>query len=720
MSLFQHCATRALVLAPTGRDAVLVRSLLKDIGVVADACADIMSLALQLYEGAALAILAEEALREVDLRPIAGFLADQGEWSDHPFILLTRRGAMPGRDPELMRIANSLGNVSFLERPFHTATLHSMVRTAMRNRQRQYQARSRHEEIIEREQQLQHALNAGRLGSWSLDVDGLRLDTSTTSRAHFGREARESLSFEELVASIHSEEKPRRLEELHSAIQSGKDYISEFRNYWPDGTEHWVDVRARALKEAEGRVTRFVGVSSDITARKIAELERERLMAELAAERTALSNLTRTLEQRVEQGTAQLRAEIATREKTQLQLLQAQKMESVGQLTGGIAHDFNNLLMAIMGSLQILRKRIPEEAGTRRMIEGAMQAATRGASLTQRMLAFARQQELRTISTDLGVLIEGMHELLQRSIGPQIALSIAVADELPPAEVDPHQLELAILNLAINARDAMPDGGAIDITVAAEDVKQPGHTELKPGRYLTVRLADTGVGMDAETLAKAVEPFFSTKPAGKGTGLGLSMTHGLTKQLGGALTLKSELNKGTVATLYLPAALKPPEVIQDDAYRVTVERVVRILVVDDDPLVAMSTVDMLTDLGHSVVEANSGDRALKILDAGQNFDVMVTDQAMPGMTGIELANRVRLMRPNLPVLLVTGYADVPACNQARLPRLSKPYTQAQLQLAIEELLGAADSLHYHAPGSWPTSEREIPDGGVRHGSPRHH
>jgi CheY-like chemotaxis protein len=252
----------------------------------------------------------------------------------------------------------------------------------------------------------------------------------------------------------------------------------------------------------------------------------------------------------------------------------------------------------------------------------------------------------------------------------------------------------------------MAEGGAIDIKVDCEDVKHLGHADLKPGRYLRVRLADTGCGMDAETLAKAVEPFFSTKPAGKGTGLGLSMTHGLTKQLGGALNLKSELNKGTVATLYLPAALTPPEAPREDGFRIVVERVARILVVDDDPLVAMSTVDMLTDLGHSVVEANCGERALKILDSGQSFDLLITDQAMPGMTGIELASRVRVKREGLPVLLVTGYADVPACNQARLPRLSKPYTQAQLQVAIEELLGDHESVHYHAPGPWPRTDRE--------------
>jgi CheY-like chemotaxis protein len=363
-------------------------------------------------------------------------------------------------------------------------------------------------------------------------------------------------------------------------------------------------------------------------------------------------------------------------------------------LTGGIAHDFNNLLMAIMGSLQILRKRTPDDPAIRRLIDGASQAATRGASLTQRMLAFARQQELRTVSADLGTLIEGMQELLQRSMGPQIRLTITVDEGLPPAEVDPHQVELAVLNLAINARDAMPDGGAIDIKVEVDEVKNQYGGELKAGRYVRIQMADTGSGMDAATLAKAIEPFFSTKPAGKGTGLGLSMAHGLVRQLGGALSLKSQPGRGTVVTLWLPVALLPAEQPGSTEAPLKVERVAKVLIVDDDPLVAMSTVDMLTDLGHSVTEANSGERALKLIDSGLEFDLLITDQAMPGMTGIELAERARAKRPRMPVLLVTGYADLPACELARLPRLSKPYSQAQLQMAIEGLQARPDAIQF--------------------------
>jgi PAS domain S-box-containing protein len=682
-----ECSLRSLVLAPTGRDAALIVSLLGELGVICDICEGMMELAQQMRLGAGLAIVADEALSVSDLSPIHQYLEGQEAWSDLPIILLTHRGEISAPDPELLKFADLLGNVNFLERPFHPATLASMVRAAVRNRQRQYQARAQNEEIREREDQLQTALKAGRLGSWALDVETLQLLTSDASRRHFGRQMGTAFSYDDLLAAIHPEDRGAREVALTRAIATGDDFISEFRNIWPDESVHWMDVRARALTDDAGRVKRLVGVSSDITARKHAELERERLVAELAAERTALSNLTRTLEERVERRTAELRAETVMREKAQLQLLQSQKMESVGQLTGGIAHDFNNLLMAIMGSLEILRKRLPPDPGFQRLVDGAMQGATRGASLTQRMLAFARQQNLKTTSVDLGSLVIGMQELLHRSIGPQIDLRVQVKPDLPAAEVDAHQVELAILNLVINARDAMPDGGSITIDVEEEMIGEGNYSQrLTPGQYLRVRVTDVGTGMDDATLAKAIEPFFSTKPAGKGTGLGLSMTHGLAMQLGGAFSLSSKVGTGTAATLWLPAAAASAATFEPAQPQHSSSRAAKILLVDDDPLVARSTVQMLEDLGHVVTEAHSGRRALEVLASGQAVDVLVTDHAMPGMTGVELAVAAQEKCPQLPVLLVTGYADLPASKLARWPRLAKPFQQAQLQSAIELLL----------------------------------
>ena len=675
---------RALILTPTGRDGALASAMLNEGGFAAKICADIPTLAEELGRGAALAILADEAIRSADLRPLATFLKRQPSWSDFPIILLTGRGGGPERNPAAAAFAEALGNVTFLERPFHPTTLISIVRAAVRGRRRQYEARAHLEEISEAERQLQSALHAGHLGAWTLTIENMVLDASETCRAHFGRKPAAPFSYDDLRRAAHPEDAAHMQRVIGHTLQTGVDYSIDYRTIWPDGSAHWIDMRARALKGPSGAVVELVGVSSDITARKMSELERERLVAELAAEREALSDLTLTLENRVQERTEELTMETSAREKAQEQLLQSQKMESIGQLTGGIAHDFNNLLTAVMGNLELLRKQLPDNPRARRLIDGAIQGAERGASLTQRMLAFARQQDLQTNPIDIASLLNGMHDLIARSLGPQIALRLNVPDELPPAQVDANQVELAILNLAINARDAMPDGGSIEISA---DRAQPGPARNSAaGPFIRIQVRDTGSGMDAETLKKSVEPFFSTKPLGKGTGLGLSMVHGLAVQLGGALDLSSEIGKGTIATLWLPIATKAAVATAAPAPQTEAVRAAVILVVDDDPLIAMSTVDMLEDLGHTAIEANSAKQALAIVEGGQALDLMMTDQAMPGMTGTELAEIVRGKRPDLPVLLATGYADLPAGRGASLPRLSKPYHQSQLQSEIEKLL----------------------------------
>jgi signal transduction histidine kinase/CheY-like chemotaxis protein len=677
---------RAIILAPNGRDSQLASQILNESGLATKACIDIPNLGHELGRGAALAIIADEAVHAADLRPLTSFLEDQPPWSDFPIILLTQRGGSPERNPAAVRLAEILGNVTFLERPFHVTTLVSVVRAAVRGRRRQYEARARLEDLGEAGRQLQTALQAGHLGSWSLTLEDMALHASDTCHAHFGRLPGASFTYDDLQRTAHPEDAAAMRTALENTLRTGADCVIEYRTIWADGSTHWIDLRARALRNLFGSVVQLVGVSSDITARKTSELEREGLLAELAVEREALSDLTQTLERRVQERTAELVVEISAREKAQEQLLQSQKMESIGQLTGGIAHDFNNLLMAVMGNLELLRKQTPDNPRAQRLIDGAIQGAERGASLTQRMLAFARQQDLKTNSMDIASLVTGMHDLLERSLGPRIALSLNVAAGLPPAQVDANQVELAILNLAINARDAMPEGGAIEIKT---DQARGNGKNLPAASYVRIQVCDTGSGMDSATLQKAVEPFFSTKPLGKGTGLGLSMVHGLAVQLGGLLELSSQIGKGTVATLWLPIATMPAASVELPSVETAPGRAAIILVVDDDPLIAMSTVDMLEDLGHTVIEANSGKQALAIVDAGQSLDLMMTDQAMPGMTGIELARKVREKRPDLPVLLATGYADLPAGQTSDLPRLSKPYHQSQLQSEIERLLARA-------------------------------
>ncbi|SHG21517.1 ATP-binding protein [Bradyrhizobium erythrophlei] len=677
---------RAVILAPTGRDATVAAALIKEAGFYANICTDLAALLHEIEGGAGLAVIADEAIKTADLRGLVRWLNDQPSWSDFPIVLLTHQGGGPERNPDAVRLGQVLGNVTFIERPFHPTTLVSVVGSAVRGRRRQYQTRAILADLTESEDLLQTALNAGHLGALELHLPEFELEASDTCRAFFGRKPGEPFSYQDLLAAVHPDDRARRMEVVEQTIKTGQDYSIEYRNIWPDGSQHWVDVRARAVRRPDGSIKSLVGVSSDITARKVAEIERESLLAQLAAERTALAELTATLEQRVEQRTADLMKEVAAREKAQEQLRQAQKMETIGQLTGGVAHDFNNLLMAVMGNLDLLRKRLPNDPRLHRLIDGALQGAERGASLTQRLLAFARQQDLRAVPMDLRGLIQGMIDLLERSLGPRIALRLELPEGLPPARVDANQLELAVLNLAINARDAMPDGGSIEIRLAEHQAS--GDPVLKSGRYLKLSVIDTGKGMTPEILKRAIEPFFSSKPLGKGTGLGLSMVHGLAVQLGGALQLSSTVGKGTTATLLLPVATAVPEAEIPAQTLQKVNRSAVILFVDDDPLIAMSTTEMLEDLGHHVIGASSGLHALDILKSEQPLDLMMTDHVMPGMTGVELAAASRAVRPSLPILLATGYAELPDGAQLDLPRLAKPYHQDQLRDRLDQLLGA--------------------------------
>ncbi|WAJ27812.1 PAS domain-containing protein [Antarcticirhabdus aurantiaca] len=371
----------------------------------------------------------------------------------------------------------------------------------------------------------------------------------------------------------------------------------------------------------------------------------------------------------------------------QVALRQSQKMEAIGQLTGGVAHDFNNLLMAVLGNLDLLRKHLGDDPRAARLIDGALKGAQRGAALTQRLLAFARRQELVVEPRNLSELLGGMRELLEQSLGGSIELRLDLPPAAPIAMVDANQLELAVLNLAVNARDAMPNGGELVIEVEPA----PADGDLVPGDYVRLTVSDTGQGMDADTLKKATEPFFSTKGVGKGTGLGLSMVHGLAVQLQGALRLTSEPGRGTRAELWLPSAGNGVAASETAACAPKAEGPqapirARILAVDDDMLIAMSTLDMLEDLGHEVVEANSGPQALEILRSDGPFDLMITDFAMPRMNGAELAEAALALYPGMPILIATGYAELPSGGRLGLPRLAKPYTQDQLDAEIRKLL----------------------------------
>ena len=537
----------ALILAPVGRDASIAAGMLGESRIPCIICPDLESLVRELDHGAGFALVTEEALLNKDLRGLSGWLKEQPEWSDLPFVLLTHKGGGLERNPEARRLLDSLGNVTFLERPFHPTTLVSLASAALRARRRQYDAR-------------------------------------------------------------------RRLEEL---------------------------------QESEER----------------------------------LRNSNETLEARVAERTQEHELALA-------KLHEAQKLETLGQLTGGVAHDFNNLLTPIIGNLDLLRRRLGPDDPSHRLIDASLQAASRAATLVQRLLAFARRQDLSVRSVNVASLLDGMHDLIRRSLDPSIEVEISHTDDLPAARVDPNQLELAILNLAINARDAMPRGGQLRITASA--VQSAQENALEQGDYVRILVEDSGCGMDDKTLARAIEPFFSTKGIGKGTGLGLSMVHGLAAQLGGRLLLKSKPGEGTAAEIWLPAAegaAAPDEL--ETRTPLAAAREATILLVDDEELVRMGTCEMLMDLGYKVLEANSGAEALRLLRAGASPDLMITDYLMPGMNGVELIEAAEELVPTMQVMLVTGYSTISEGPGSSTPRLAKPFRQADLAQVVADLLEPA-------------------------------
>jgi PAS domain S-box-containing protein len=385
-------------------------------------------------------------------------------------------------------------------------------------------------------------------------------------------------------------------------------------------------------------------------------------------------------------GYAKITRDITERRAAEARLRQAQKMEAVGQFTGGAAHDFNNLLMAILGSLEILRKRLPNDPRLLALLDNAVQGAKRGSSLTQRMLAFARRQELKHEAVDLAHLVNNMLELLERSLGPTINIETRFPLEVVRVRTDANQLETALLNLAINSRDAMPSGGTITISVAKHAIAAAHPTSLPPGAYACLVVADTGQGMDEATVARATEPFFTTKGIGKGTGLGLSMVDGLTGQSGGKLIVQSIPGRGTTMELWFPITTKADEAGErspgETQLGARVERPLCVLAVDDDSLVLANVTVMLEDLGHKVIAAGSGARAIEEIEAMPAIDVLITDQAMPVMTGLQLIEILRARRPELPVILATGYAELPQGLSASIGRLSKPFTQRALAQAL--------------------------------------
>lgn len=512
---------------------------------------------------------------------------------------------------------------------------------------------------------------------WASWADGSLYWFNPQVYAYTGQKDGDLDGAEGWISNVHPEDAQRAIETWSRALASGQVYETEFRVRRHDGVYRTFMVRAEPVHDEEGRITRWVGSNTDIE--------------DLRSQAAELAMFNETLEDQVAERTASLmQAEEALR--------QSQKMEAVGQLTGGIAHDFNNLLAGISGSLEIISNRIAQgrHNDVERFTVAAQGAAKRAAALTHRLLAFSRRQTLDPKPTDPNRLIRGMEELVRRTTGPGIHVEVVAGAGLWPVLIDAHQLENAVLNLCINARDAMPGGGRLTIETGNRwiDARTAKAQDLDPGQYVSICVSDTGSGMAPEVAARAFEPFFTTKPLGEGTGLGLSMIYGFVRQSGGQVRIYSEPGQGAMVCLYLPrhhGAVEEGEAVPEVEEAPRAQAGETVMVVDDEPTVRMLVAEILHELGYQCIEASDGAAGLKLLNSEARIDLLVTDVGLPGgMNGRQMADAARLERPDLKVLFITGYAENAVVGNGYLDPgmhvMTKPFAMEALGSRIRELI----------------------------------
>lgn len=683
-----------LISAPYGNDAHSVGALLAAHGYDIGLCLAIEDMAVAIDRETGVILVTEEALG-ADLGPLHRALEAQPAWSDIPFVLLSGRQAGRGSSSEIIRrrLPDNAINVILLERPLSAESLTSAVATAMRARQKQFQIRDQLAELASERTRLTTLLDALPVGIAFINPDGTtRLSNPEFRRFLPGGEIPSRLvdgaarweGYEKDGSKIGRERfvTPRALagETIHGI---------EFLHHPEKGDSLWTRISGIPLRDEAEAITGAISVIVDIDEQKrgqVALAEAAQKLEGLVAERTA--ELTDAL--------AQLQAAAEERVRTEEALRQAQKMEAVGQLTGGIAHDFNNMLTGITGAIDVLRRRISTGRldDLDRFMNAASSSAQRAAGLTARLLAFSRRQSLDNRATDVNALVMSLEELLCRTMNERIEVSIKLADPLPAAIVDMNQLESAVLNLAINARDAMPDGGTLLVETGdahldhGECADQP---DFASGHYVFVTVSDTGIGMDAATLEKVFEPFFTTKPIGQGTGLGLSMVYGFVKQSNGCVRIHSDVGIGTAVSLYLPVAYGEAATSEEDApAAVHHGDGETVLLVEDDASVRLLVSDVLGELGYKAVEAAEPYAAIRLLESGAQFDLMITDVGLPSMNGRELADIARQHLPDLPILFVTGYAQNAASRAEflgpNMQMIAKPFQIELLASKIDEML----------------------------------
>ncbi|SOE70047.1 PAS domain S-box-containing protein [Burkholderia sp. D7] len=647
---------RVLILAPRGRDADVVAEVLSKDGRNCLACMNAAMLNTELRGGAGTALIAEEALADSDMPQLFQWLGQQPTWSDFPLILLATK-RVERRPKHALDRLEMLGNVVVLERPLNAETLRRAVSSALRARLRQYEARRQLAERVEAQERLHLALAAGQLGSWELDVETCVLRSTEAFRKIYGHKG-PALHYAQIVRLVHPDDREMRQRALDLCIDNNTNLTVEYRVIWPDGTVHWVQSRGHPMR-APGSVpgtttTRIIGVSLDVTDRH--EVNEKILASQLVVER-----LNDTLESRIAERTHELASvndrlmkEIHERAKVQAVLVQAQKMEALGQLTGGIAHDFNNLLNVIMGNAELIT-RVSRDERVQTMAQTVKRATERGAKLTGQLLTFSRSSNLDLKAIDVISMLHGMRDMLTLSLGTGIHFGTRFDVKEAWTDADANQLELAVLNLAINARDAMPDGGLLTIRVSQRTAPDEA---VPSGQYVVIGVSDTGTGIAPELLSRVFDPFFTTKPVGKGTGLGLSQVYGIASQAGGTARIHSEPGEGTTVELWLPlrervvakAEVAGPGEEITGAHE-------RILVIEDDVDVRTFLVDCLKMLGYTVTEASHGRAGLDRLQT-DDPDLLMVDFAMPGTNGLEVIAEAKRSRPQLPVILATGYTDV--------------------------------------------------------------
>jgi PAS domain S-box-containing protein len=610
-----------------------------------------------------LALLAAWLIGRVVIgRPIGALLAAARRWS---------RGEYRVR-VELSDAMSDFGRLG--------VAFNELVEAIDRREREQYEAEAA---VRRSEERYRSLISATTAIVWTMDAQGRFTEPQPSWQAFTGQAwpAHEGLRWAEMV---HPEDRASLVADFRSSVARGAVFETVGR-LWHAPSASWRDFAARAIpvRAPDGHIREWIGAATDVTERRRAE--------------EALKRLTETLEIRVAERTAELAeanrllsAEIVERREAEAKLEQVQRIEAIGQLTSGVAHDFNNLLTAILGNLELAQMRLRNHPAAR-SLETAARAAERGATLVSQLLAFARKQRLEPKPVDVNRLVDGLSDLLGRTIGPTITINRHLAPDLAPALVDPSQIELVLLNLAINARDAMVAGGSLTIETRNLLHRGGGNADLKPGDYVVVSVSDTGCGMSEEVRARAFEPFFTTKEVGKGSGLGLSMVYGVVQQSGGGVEIDSVVDVGTTIRVYLPRAAALPETVSADPDLPDKNEFVgiRLLLVDDDPAVREVTGLMLRELGCIVSEAGSGSEALAALERGLEIDLVAADVAMPGMNGPELVREIRKQLPEIAVLLVTGYADPTLGDDADgvLVTLRKPFRRADLARAVERALG---------------------------------